>query len=131
MAVAGVFLPSVVRARVLSRACSFARFVTPALLASALTTGCSAPTSMAIPTGAVRLPPRSGGVAIFASSKPVGTELGIVEVKGFGHESSVDELLPIFVRRVADLGGNAAVIEGVRARFNLVQRPYFETFYYA
>ena len=42
----------------------------------------------------------------------------------------VEVLLPQFVRKVAQIGGNVAVIDGVRARFELVGRNQVETFYY-
>ena len=39
-------------------------------------------------------------------------------------------LLPQFIRKVAQIGGNVALIEGIRARFELAGRTHVETFYY-
>ena len=105
---------------------------TLALFALVTSTGCSTLHGSAIPTGALRLPPRSGAVAIYASSAPAdGVELGVVDVRAYGEEGTVETLLPMFVQRVADLGGNAAVIDGVHARFDIVARPYVDTIYYS
>lgn len=108
-----------------------APFLTTGLAASLLVAvGCTSVGGSAIATGSLRVPPYSGPVAIYAASKPIGTELGLVEVHGSLDEGGVDQLLPLFVRKVAQLGGNAAVIEGVRGRFDFVTRPHTETFTY-
>ncbi|WP_394825717.1 hypothetical protein [Pendulispora albinea] len=72
-------------------------------------------------TGALKLPARSGAVGIYTMSPPPGADdLGIVEVQARGDNSAVETLLPEFARRVAELGGNAAWIEQVSARFQIV-----------
>jgi hypothetical protein len=93
--------------------------------------GCSSVGSSAVRTGPVALPPYAGPVAIYAATQPAhGTELGVVEVHGINDEGAVETLVPLFVRRVAQLGGDAAVIDSVRARFELVTHPYTETYSY-
>jgi len=94
--------------------------------------GCSSVSGSAIRTGPVQLPSYSGPVAIYSTGQaPAGAvDLGVVEVHASQQEGTVDTLLPQFVRRVADIGGNVAVIDGVRARFELVGRTQVETFYY-
>ena len=102
-----------------------------ALVALALG-GCSSVGGSAIRTGPVQLPAYSGPVAIYASGKaPAGAvDLGVVEVHAAQQEATVDTLLPQFVQKVAQIGGNVAVIEGIRARFDLIGRMHVETFYY-
>ena len=46
-------------------------------------------------------------------------------------EATVDTLLPMFLQKVASIGGNVAVIEGTRARFELAGRTQVEQFYYS
>ena len=94
--------------------------------------GCSSVGGSAIRTGPVALPAYAGPVAIYATGQgpPGAVDLGVVEVHAVQQEGTVDTLLPQFVRKVAEIGGNVAVIEGTRARFELAGRPHVETFYY-
>jgi hypothetical protein len=96
------------------------------LVLTALGLGCSSVRSSAVRTGPERLPPRTGAVAIYASTLPPASavELGIVEVHGSNTDGNIDSLLPLFVRRVAELGGNAAVIDLVDASFEVVPHAY-------
>jgi hypothetical protein len=95
--------------------------------------GCSSVNGSAIRTGPVQLGAYSGPVAIYASGQtpPGAIDLGVIEVHAFQQEGTVETLLPQFVSRVAQIGGNVAVIDGVRARFELAGRTQVETFYYA
>jgi hypothetical protein len=95
--------------------------------------GCSTLGGSAIRTGPIQLPAYSGPVAVYAlGTPPPGvTDLGVVEVHGLQQDGTVEMLLPQFVRKVAQIGGNVAVIEGVRARFDLAGRSHVETFYYS
>ncbi|MBS2019131.1 MAG: hypothetical protein JST00_40060 [Deltaproteobacteria bacterium] len=97
-----------------------------------LTGGCSSVGGSAIRTGPVQLPSYSGPVAIHSTGQPPpgAVDLGVVEVHATQQEGTVDTLLPQFVRRVAQIGGNVAVIDGIRARFELVGRTHVETYYY-
>lgn len=94
--------------------------------------GCSSVGGSAIRTGAVQREAYSGPVAIYPAGKPPegAVDLGVVEVHAAQEEGTVDTLLPQFVRRVAQIGGNVAVIDGIRARFEIVGRSHVETFYY-
>jgi hypothetical protein len=80
----------------------------------------------------VQLPAYSGPVAIHSTGQapPGAVDLGVVEVHAAQQEATVDVLMPQFVRKVAEIGGNVAVVDGVRARFELVGRTHVETFYY-
>jgi hypothetical protein len=94
--------------------------------------GCSSVGGSAIRTGPVQLPAYSGPVAIYSTGTPPqgAVDLGVVEVHAAQQEATVDTLLPQFVARVAQIGGNVAVIEGIRARFEMMGRTHVETFYY-
>jgi len=103
------------------------------LLASALaSSGCSSIGGSAIRTGPVHLGPYTGPVAIQSTGQapPGAVDLGVVEVHAAQQEATVDTLLPQFVRKVAEIGGNVAVVDGIRARFELIGRTHVETFYY-
>ncbi len=117
-----------------------ARGAAVAGLLLALVTGCSSVQSSAVHTGPLRLPPRAGPVAIFTARSPAAggwpsaldsaVELGVVEVHASGVEGAIDELMPEFVEKVAQLGGDAAVIDALRARFDIVSRPFAESYTY-
>ena len=94
--------------------------------------GCSSIGGSAIRTGPVQLPAYAGPVAIYSTGQapPGAVDLGVVEVHASQQEATVDTLLPQFVRKVAQIGGNVAVVDGIRARFELVGRTHVETFYY-
>jgi hypothetical protein len=101
-----------------------------AVLALALVLGgCSSVGASAVPTGAARLPPYSGAVAIFLAHEPAGAaELGVVEVHASQSEATVDALLPLFVRKAAALGANAVVVDEVQTYFDVVTHAYPETY---
>src|SRR5215467_10006783 len=98
-------------------------------LAGAL--GCTSVGGSAVHTGPLRLPPHSGPVMVFAAGEPLsGQELGVVEVHASQSEATIETLMPLFVEKVAKLGGNAAVVDAVRAGFEVVSHPYAENFVY-
>jgi hypothetical protein len=102
------------------------------VIASLASTGCSSIGGSAIRTGPVQLPAYTGPVAIYSTGQPPAgaVDLGVVEVHAAQQEATVDVLMPQFVRKVAQIGGNVAVVDGIRARFELVGRSHVETFYY-
>ncbi|WP_394821862.1 hypothetical protein [Pendulispora albinea] len=92
--------------------------------------GCSSVRSSAIRTGPLNLPARSGAVGIYTTTAPPGgRDLGFVEVHAVGEEGIIENLLPVFAKRVADLGGNAALVERVDARFQIVN--YWQAGFYS
>lgn len=91
--------------------------------------GCSSLGASAIRTGPLVLPPHAGAVSLYASGRaPEGQELGVVEVRGAEGESDVGTLLPLFVRKAAQIGGNAVVLDSVDAHFNTYITPHIETY---
>jgi len=103
-----------------------------AMIAVLTGAGCSSVGGSAIRTGPVQLPAYTGAVAIYSTGTPPpgAVDLGVVEVHAAQQEATVDTLMPAFVSKVASIGGNVAVIEGVRARFEMMGRTHVETFYY-
>lgn len=102
-----------------------------ALVAAFFGTACDSVRATAVPTGGLRVPPRAGPVAVYAANVPSSAkELGRVEVRAEGVDASVELVLPAFVDKVASLGGDAAVIDSVDARFEMVQSSTTETFLY-
>ena len=103
------------------------------LLAAALALGgCSTMGGSALRTGPVQMPAYVGPVAIYSLGKPPdnAVDLGVVEVHASQREATLEQLLPQFARKVADIGGNVAVVEGIRARFDFAGHTQVETFYY-
>lgn len=94
--------------------------------------GCSSVGGSAIRTGPIQLPAYAGPVAIYSSGRapPGAVDLGLVEVHASQQEATIDTLLPQFVTKVAQIGGNIAVVDGVRARFDVIGRVHVENFYY-
>jgi len=95
-------------------------------------TGCSTVGGSAIRTGPTALPPYAGPVAVYASGqRPQGAvDLGVVEAHASLSEGTVDQLLPVFLQKVAQIGGNAAVIDAVRARYYIVPQAMLDSYYY-
>jgi hypothetical protein len=95
-------------------------------------TACSSVGASAVRTGPLHLPPHAGPVALYTAGEPVaGVDLGLVEVHAAQSEATIETLLPLFVQKAAQIGGNAAVVESVRARFEIVTHPQIETYTYA
>lgn len=94
--------------------------------------GCTSVGGSAFRTGPVSLPSYSGAVAIYSTgqSPPGAVDLGVIEVHAAQQEATVDTLLPQFVAKAAQIGGNVAVIDGIRARFEVLGRAQVETYYY-
>lgn len=93
-------------------------------LAAAL--GCSTVRSYGIPTSDQRRAPHRGPVAVSATrDPPEGEELGAVEASGV---TTIEEIVPEFMARVAQLGGNYARIDRIATRFEWVLRPVTRTY---
>jgi hypothetical protein len=81
-------------------------------------------------SGGANIAPYSGPVSIHAMGEaPVGTyPIGGVDVSGTEDEASIEDLMPVFLEKVAQLGGNAAVIERVDTEFHTVVVPQIESY---
>lgn len=107
------------------------RVLAPLTLAIALV-GCGpAASGSAIATGPYRLPPAVGPVALYATTMPAhAREVGVVEAHAFGEDGTVETLMPVLAKKAAQIGGNAVIVDSVRAEFTIVDRPQVETFSY-
>jgi hypothetical protein len=97
--------------------------VASALVGASSLLGCSTVRGSAIATGPSR-PAYSGPVSIYAANDvPANAvDLGVVEVSAAQSESTISTLLPVFVQKVAQIGGNIAKVDAVRT--------HLETYYY-
>jgi hypothetical protein len=84
-----------------------------------LTFGCSTLHAYGIPTGPARYAPYDGPLSIFSTGGtiPHTIEIGRVEVRGENREGAIDVMFPLFLKKVASLGGDVAVIDDVSAGF--------------
>ena len=83
--------------------------------------GCLGVHSVAMPTTAMRHRPFRGRVTVsLTRDPPGGVELGRFEATTY---STVDELIPEVVERVAGLGGDFARVDEIGTRFEWVTRP--------
>jgi len=98
------------------------RWVAGAVGAIALC-NCSSLRASAIPTGPEQRASFQGLVAVYAFGQaPEGAaELGSVEVYAYQNDADIDSLLAQFTAKVAQIGGNAAVIDSIRASFDRVE----------
>ncbi len=101
-----------------------------AIAATLASGGCSSVAGSAVHTGAVRPQPYAGVVALYASGvTPPGVEqVGVVEVHAAEGEATVEALLPVFVRKVTQLGGTIAVLDSTDTRFDIVPVPHTESY---
>ncbi len=101
-----------------------------AVTATLASAGCSSVGGSAVRTGAVRPPPYAGVVALYASGvTPPGVEqVGVVEVHAVEGEATIEALLPAFVRKVTQLGGTIAVLDGADTRFDIVPVSHTESY---
>jgi hypothetical protein len=92
--------------------------------------GCSSVGASAVRTGPQHAAPYAGPVALHAlGDAPSDADLlGTVEAYGSEHEGNIETLIPVFTQKVAQLGGNAAVIDGVRTEFSTYLVPYTESY---
>jgi hypothetical protein len=106
--------------------------VLAALALAPLIGACSSVGSSAVRTGPLRLPPYSGPVSIAVAGEPVsGADLGLIEVHAAQSEGSIENLVPLFAAKAAQIGGNVGVIDGVRATFEILSHPQVETYTYS
>ena len=70
-------------------------------------------------------------MALYSAGETVlGQDVGIVEVHAAQGEATIETLLPLFVQKAAQIGANAAIIDSVQARFQIITTPHVETYTY-
>jgi hypothetical protein len=97
------------------------RFATLATaLALQLTLGCSSVGSSAVRTDGAWTPKHRGAVRVYAVAIPPGVRvIGMVEVHAVNQEANFETLLPVFMKRVADIGGTGGVIDRVDTHYEM------------
>lgn len=82
--------------------------------------GCSSVGSSAIRTDGVNSGRHVGAVRVYAIMPPEGAKvIGVIEVHALNEEANVETLMPVFMRRVADIGGTGAVVDGLHTHYEM------------
>lgn len=92
-----------------------------ACLASALLgAGCSSVGSSAVRTDGGWTQKHLGAVRIYAVVPPQGVRvIGQVEVHAINQEANFERLMPVFMKRVADIGGTGGVVDRVHTHYEM------------
>jgi len=97
----------------------------------ALVAGCSSVGSSAVRTDG--MPPRAnvGPVRVYAIAPPPDTRVvGVVEVHAIQDEANIQTLMPVFLRRVRELGGSGGVVDHVLTGYEWRTEMRYESFAY-
>jgi hypothetical protein len=106
------------------------RFLAVAALVAAGAFGCSSVGSSAVRTDGAWTPKHRGAVRIYALTPPNGVRvIGMVEVHAVNQEANIETLMPVFMKRVADIGGTGGVVDHVFTHYEL--RTEYRTESYA
>lgn len=82
--------------------------------------GCSSVGSSAVRTDGGFVQKNFGEVRIYAVTPPQGTRvIGFIEVHAVNAEANVERLMPVFKKRVADIGGSGGVVDHVLTGYEL------------
>jgi hypothetical protein len=108
----------------------FGSFVAIASLGVALF-GCSSVGSSAVSTGGMPPRPNVGPVRVYAIAPPPDTRVvGFVEVHAIQDEANLETLMPVFLRRVRELGGSGGVVDHVLTGYEWRTEMRYESFAY-
>lgn len=98
------------------------------LLAGAL--GCSSVGSSAVRTDGAYGRKHHGAVRVYAVVPPEGVRvIGMIEVHALNQEANFETLMPVFMKRVADIGGTGGVVDHVNTHYEV--RTEYRTESYA
>jgi hypothetical protein len=99
-----------------------------AILAGAF--GCSSVGSSAVRTDGSYAQKHHGPVRIYAVVPPDSVRvIGMIEVHAINQEANFEMLMPVFMKRVADIGGTGGVVDHVNTHYEL--RTEYRTESYA
>ena len=108
---------------------NLSRFVLPAVLLSGAL-GCSSVGSSAVRTDGSYAQKHMGAVRVYALVPPSGVRvIGMIEVHALNQEANFETLMPVFMKRVADIGGTGGVVDHVNTHYEL--RTEYRTESYA
>jgi hypothetical protein len=101
-----------------------------ALLAGGAGAGCSSVGSSAVRTDGGWTQKHLGAVRIYAVIPPQGVRvIGQVEVHALNQEANFERLMPLFMKRVADIGGTGGIVDRVNTHYEI--RTEYRTESYA
>ena len=93
--------------------------------------GCSSVGSSAVSTGGMPPRPNVGPVRVYAIGAPPSTRVvGFVEVHAVQDEANIQTLMPVFLRRVRELGGSGGVVDHVLTGYEWRTEMRYESFAY-
>ena len=107
-------------------------FLRTAALTAALVggLGCSSVGSSAVRTDGAWTQKHLGAVRIYAVIPPSAVRvIGMVEVHALNQEANVETLMPVFMKRVADIGGTGGIVDNVHTHYEI--RTEYRTESYA
>jgi hypothetical protein len=82
--------------------------------------GCTSVGSSAIRTDGALSGRHVGAVRVYAIVPPQGVRvIGVVEVHAVNEEANVETLMPVFMKRVADIGGTGGVVDQLQTHYEL------------
>jgi len=80
--------------------------------------GCSSIGSSAVRTDGAYRGRHMGAVRVYAVMPPNGVRvIGMVEVHAVNEEANVEALMPVFMKRVADIGGTGGVVDQLQTHY--------------
>jgi hypothetical protein len=92
--------------------------------------GCTSVGSSAVRTDGAWTQKHHGAVRIYAVVPPQGVRIiGMVEVHAVNQEANFETLMPVFMKRVADIGGTGGVVDRVETHYEI--RTEYRTESYA
>lgn len=100
------------------------------LLSALGAAACSSVGSSAVRTDGSYTQKHMGAVRIYAVVPPNGVRvIGMVEVHAINQEANFETLMPVFMKRVADIGGTGGVVDRVNTHYEI--RTEYRTESYA
>ena len=107
------------------------RFLALGALALSALGGCSSVGSSAVRTDGMMPRANVGGVRVYGVTQPGNTRvIGMVEVHAVQDEANLETLMPVFIQRVAQLGGTGGVIDNVLTGYEWRTEMRMESYSY-
>lgn len=100
------------------------------IIAALLGIGCSSVGSSAIRTDGGWTQKHHGAVRIYAVIPPDAVRvIGAIEVHAINQEANIETLMPVFMKRVADIGGTGGIVDNIVTHYEI--RTEYRTESYA
>ena len=93
--------------------------------------GCSSVHSSAVRTDGMSAQRNVGAIRLYGVQQPGNTRVvGMVEVHAVNEEANIETLMPVFMQRVAELGGSGGVVDHVDTGYEWRTEMHMETYAY-